>query len=278
MNLYFSIIIPTFNEEKFIPKLLTDLSNQTFKNFEVIIVDRLSQDKTKKVIDQYKSKLKLIFFFTNIKNVAGQRNFGAKKAQGQYLIFLDADVRISKGFLKKVNQYINKNKGLVFIPFIAPEKKYKKYQPFFDLVNLIVEFTQKLPKKFSLGGSIIIEKNLFSLIGGFDESLFISEDHELIQRVSKWGVITKFIKSGKVCFSLRRMEKEGEIKFLSKYFFAFIRRFISKKEIREKIFEYQMGGHLYNNNLENKKNDFFNDYLNRVKKLLKDFKKTIRKI
>lgn len=276
MNNFFSIIVPTLNEEKYLPNLLNDLFRQKEKDFEVIVVDGYSQDKTKEIALAYKKKLDLFFFQSDKKNVAIQRNFGAQKAQGQYLVFLDADSRIQPTFLYKVKKNILKNKGLVFLPFIKPDKKNKIYQPLFDLANLLIEFIQMTPKKFSLGGSVIIEKNFFQLIGGFNDKLFISEDHELIQRVSDWGVKIKFIKNSPIVFSLRRIKKEGEIKFFYKYFLAAAKRLLSNKEITQRIFDYEMGGQMYENQ-ENKKtiSEVVNNYFLKIKKLFKNIIKEI---
>ncbi len=275
-NIFFSIIIPTLNEELFLPKLLDDLKKQKETNFEVIIVDGYSSDNTKQVALKYKKFLKLSFFKSNKKNVASQRNFGANKAKGDYLIFLDADSRIKSTFLTKVKKFILKNKGLVFVPYAIPSRKDKIYKPLFDLANTLVEFSQKLPKKFSLGGSIIIERNFFHLIGGFNEELFISEDHELIERVFNYGVQTKFIKNSPVVFSLRRIKKEGEVKFFYKYFLATFRRLILNEEITKKIFDYEMGGQVYDkNNLDKKTtSEYINSYFLKIKKLLKKFLST----
>ncbi|GAB4219181.1 MAG: hypothetical protein Fur009_4020 [Candidatus Microgenomates bacterium] len=272
-DVFFSIIIPTLNEEKFLPKLLSDIVKQKQNDFEVIIIDGYSKDDTKNIALSFKKKLNLFFFESDKKNVAGQRNFGAKKANGKYLIFLDADSRIQSTFLKKVKNYIEKNKGLVFIPYVKAERKNKIYQPLFDLANILVEFSQKLPKKFSLGGSMIIEKNFFHLLGGFNEKLFISEDHELIQRVCDYGVQIKFIKNSPVVFSLRRIKKEGEVKFFYKYFIATARRLILNEEISKKIFDYQMGGQIYQKQDLDKKtvSENINSYFLKIKKLLKKF-------
>ena len=272
---FFSFIIPTLNEEKFLPKLLLDLSKQKEKNFEVVVVDGGSKDKTKEIALSYKNKLNLSFFENDKKNVASQRNFGGKKAKGDYLIFLDADSRINENFLRKIKKFIEKNKGLVFIPYARPDKKNKIYQPLFDLANLFVEFSQRLPKKFSLGGSLIIEKNIFNFIGGYDESLFISEDHELVERLSRYGVQAKFIKNTSVVFSLRRIKKEGEIRFFYKYFVAAFRRLILQEEIKKRIFDYEMGGERYN--LDDRKTitEVVNNYFLKIKKL---FRKVIKEL
>ena len=268
MKHFFSIVIPTLNEERFLPKLLDDLVKQKEKDFEVIITDNFSEDKTKECIGFYKKTLPINFFRTHQKNVSGQRNYGAKKSTGNYLIFLDADTRVNPSFLKKFKKAINKKKGLLFLPYLLPDKEYKQYKPIFDLMNILVELSQNLPKKFSLGGSIVVERNFFEVIGGFDEKLFIAEDHELIQRTGQWGVYPKFVKEAGTFFSLRRMKREGQIKFFYKYFVASARRLLFNEEIKKKIFEYQMGGQLYLENVEkNKKEEFFNHYFKLIKGL-----------
>jgi len=269
MNVFFSVVIPTLNEEKYIPRLLNDLSKQSFNSFEVIIVDGNSKDKTKEITLSYKNKLDINFFISNRKNVAAQRNFGAKQSRGNYVVFLDADTRINSFFLKKVNKIISKKKGLLFLPYSRPDIEYKEYKPLFDLGNIFVELSQNLPKRFSLGGSIIIERNFFSTIGGFDESLFIAEDHELIQRAGSWGVNSKFIHEAKTSFSLRRMKKQGQIKFFYNYFIVSARRLFFNEEIKNKIIEYQMGGQEYDIDHGQKKEEFFNRYFNQMKDLFK---------
>ncbi len=269
MKPFFSVVIPTLNEEKFLPKLLDDLSRQTEKDFEVIISDGYSKDKTKKVVNEFKRRLNIKFYQTKLKNVAAQRNYGAVKSTGDYLVFLDADTRVNKPFLKKIKKIIFKRKGLIFIPHFLPDRKYKQYKSLFDLLNILVEFSQNLPKRFSLGGNMIIERNFFDIVGKFDEKLFMAEDHELIQRISQWGVEIKFIKEAKTYFSLRRMKKEGKVKYFYKYFVATAQR-IFKGEIKDKIYDYQMGGQIYEKEKNvQKKEEFIQHYFNQVRGLLK---------
>ena len=85
-----SVIIPTLNEEKILPHLLDDFRNQTAKDFEVIVADAGSGDKTVEVAKAYKAQL--------VKGglPAVGRNNGAKIARGEFLFFLDADVRFTE--------------------------------------------------------------------------------------------------------------------------------------------------------------------------------------
>ena len=84
MNLFFSVVIPTLNEELFLPNLLEDFKKQKVKNFEIIVVDAKSKDKTRKIVKSFKQSLKIKLFLSNKKNVAYQKNLGAKKAKGRY--------------------------------------------------------------------------------------------------------------------------------------------------------------------------------------------------
>ncbi len=264
---FFSIIIPTLNEEKFLPKLLDNLVKQKFKNFEVIIVDGGSFDKTIEKAREYIFFLDLKIITRKKRNVSYQRNCGAKMAKGQFLIFLDADSQVNCFFTKKVYKNILKKKGLLFLPYLEPEENKSHYKFLFEFVNFLVEASQISGRPFSAGGALIIEKNFFKTIGSYNENLFLAEDHELIKRALQWGVRAKFLKGVKVKFCLRRLKKEGNLALFYKYLLASA-HYIFKGEIRQKIFDYQMGGQYFK--IDNKKNSFINnfeEYLNQIKKL-----------
>lgn len=241
MKNYFSVIIPTLNEEKYLPKLLGDLTKQGSDIFEVIVVDGNSDDETKKNSKLFSKKLNLSFYDNLKRNVAYQRNLGASKAGGEYLIFLDADTRIKPNFIKKLKLEIEKKKGLLFLPALIPEKNNYQDKLMFNITNSLVDLSQKIGKPFSSGGSMIVQKEFFKIIGGFNEKLFISEDHELIQRAFKYGVNAKLLMNVKIKFCIRRMEKEGRLKYLLKYLVAAVETF-NKGGIEKKIFNYEMGG------------------------------------
>jgi glycosyltransferase involved in cell wall biosynthesis len=265
---FFSIIIPTLNEEKFIPHLLKDIVHQTFLDYEVIVVDSYSEDQTKKVVQQF-SISSLRFYEIKDRNVSSQRNFGADKAQGQYLVFLDADARINRFFLKNLYRLIYKRKGLIFIPSLATNMRDPQYKAIFSFLNLIIEVSQKLNKPVSSGGSMICEKNFFHLIGGFEKDLFLCEDHHLVQKARLWGVRAVFMNKIKVVFNLRRMQKEGELKT----FYQIIKStayMLLKGEVKEKIFDYPMGGLRYTKTDEKKSLEKeFNFYIQKINRFFK---------
>jgi glycosyltransferase involved in cell wall biosynthesis len=242
MKPFFSVIIPTLNEAKFIPFLLNDLVEQKEKFFEVIIVDALSSDETKKVVANLSKSLSLRFY-QHKSNVSQGRNYGAKKAKGEYLIFLDADARINSNFIKILLAAI-KDKGLFFIPAIIPDSNNIELKIAFKFANFLVELSQNTKKPFSTGGSMAIDKNLFNKIGGFDATLFLSEDHNLVQKAQLWGVKAKFLHNLELKFSMRRMRREGRLTLFYKYLYSTIHVLV-KGDVKNKLFPYQMGGGIY---------------------------------
>lgn len=245
MKPFFTIIIPTLNEEKFLNLTLLDLVKQKNKDFEVIIVDGSSSDKTKDIAMRFKEILSLQWIDSKRKNVSYQRNKGAKAADGQYLFFLDADTRISSSFLQETKKYIQKNKGLIYIPAIKPDNHKPETLIAFNFANLIIGLSQNIEKPMSSGGSIIVEKSLFHIIGGFSERAFMSEDHQLVQDARLYGVKARFMAHIMTKPSLRRMKKEGQLKVFYKYLIVTIHFFLNGK-VDKKIIEYEMGGQSYN--------------------------------
>ena len=269
----FSVIIPTLNEEKFLPNLLSDFKNQQLKNFKVIIVDANSRDKTKERALKFSAFIPLDFYSVKKKNVAYQRNYGAKKADEEYFIFLDADARIGTSFTENIYKGIIQKKykrGLLFLPVLTTNSSSTRIKVLFNLINSVIYMSQSTNRPFAPGGSIFISRHLFFDINGFRENLYMSEDHDLVQRAKEFGVRAKILKNVKVAFNLRRVEKEGETVVLYKYFLALVYMLVNEK-ITNKAFLYEMGGDGYKDlQSKNKKGRLKNE----TERLRALFKKT----
>lgn len=244
--MFFSVIIPTLNEENYLPKLLSDFAKQKRKNFEVIIVDAASNDQTKFKALKFSKYFPLEFIDGKKQNVSFQRNLGVQKANGEFLLFLDADARVNTMFTRSLYVDIFRKKGSLFLPTLITEERSRKNRVLFKLINSVIELSQSLTKPLSPGGSIFIAKKLFLELDGFKENLYISEDHNLVQRARKLGVKAKILKDIKVVFSLRRVKKEGQVMVLYKYLLALVYMLVNG-EITSKIFMYEMGGGRYKN-------------------------------
>lgn len=114
----YSIIIPVYNVEEYLDSCLKSILNQTYSNYEVIIVNDGSPDNSDNIIKSYEKEDKR---FKGYKKVNGglsdARNYGLKYATGDYLIFIDADDYIENNYLEKVNDVLEKNKDIDVLKF-----------------------------------------------------------------------------------------------------------------------------------------------------------------
>lgn len=263
---FFSIIIPTLNEEKFIPKLLKCLKNQSFKNFELIICDGASSDQTIKIINSFSRFFPRLTILENLKrNVSYQRNTGAEKASGEFLVFFDADVAVGGDFLKKVYQHIIKEESLLLTTWLEADSDDIFAETMILITNIAISLTKFTKKPFLPGFDIIVERNTFFTIGKFDERIRHAEDFYFAQRAKKKGIILRCINDAVLTCSLRRFRHEGTIEVLRKYLTSLI-HIVFKGPITNDLFEYQMGGGYFGNrkkqNLSDRLKKKFSKFIN----------------
>lgn len=110
----YSIIVPVFNRPNEVDELLTSLTIQTFTNFEVVIVEDGSKTTCKDVCDKYSNSLDLKYFIKENSGPGQSRNYGAKRANGDYLIILDSDVVLPKNYMQAIDDEINNNHADAF--------------------------------------------------------------------------------------------------------------------------------------------------------------------
>ena len=237
---YFSVVIPALNEEKYIGKILNSLSTQTFKDFEVIVVDANSTDKTVTEIEKFKNKLTLSILNTKKLSVSFSRNLGASKASGKYIFFIDADNTIPKNFLEIANQHIQNTKVNLVIPMLKPLNKSFWDDLIYPFSTFLIKLFLNTPRSFSTGGNIIIENLFFNKTNGFNEKIFVGEDHDIVRQVYEKNGKMTLLTDTYVLFSMRRFEKERLLTYL-KFGFAFCYLIIFRR-LENKLYNYQMGG------------------------------------
>lgn len=105
-----SIIMPAYNSEKYIKESIESVKNQTYTNWELVIVNDCSNDNTENIIKEYAEKDKRIKLYTNVVNqgVVKSRNLSLKKAKGEFIAFLDSDDIWSRLKLEKQINYMKK--------------------------------------------------------------------------------------------------------------------------------------------------------------------------
>lgn len=169
-----SIIIATKNEEKTIGRCLKSIRNQILKEVEVIVVDNYSTDQTTKIARNFGAKV-----FQAGPERSVQRNFGAKKATGKLLLFLDADMELEKNLLAECFKIAKSGKEAIIISEKVSGTGFWNR-------------CRALEKSCYLGDELIeaarfYKKGLFLRLGGYDEQLIASEDWDLHQRAKKMG-------------------------------------------------------------------------------------------
>lgn len=240
---FFSIIIPTLNEEKNLPPLLKCLENQTTHDFEVIVSDSVSTDNTQVQALSFEDSFPLNFYQLKTKNVSQARNNGASQARGDFLIFFDADVLIEDNFLSGVRERLVKYKLDSLTVWNRAKEPQLTGKIIMLLLNLSLSTFQKI-KPGANGPCIIMRKTLFEKIHGFDDSIVFGEDFDLIQRATKFDMRFAVFQKPLLYVSTRRFAKEGFFTSLGKSFRAiFYQLFYGP--IRKPIFDYEMGGQYY---------------------------------
>lgn len=238
---FFSVIIPCLNEEKSLPLLLKDLASQTLQDFEVIVVDGESKDKTVAKAKEFQKKLpSLIIVSSKIRNVSVQRNMGGEAGRGKYLLFNDADNRLPKHFLEGVKYQIGVKPTDMFTTWCLPDSKKSSDKAIATYLNLLAETGFLLGNPGALGAMIGCLRKYFGKIGGFNPEVGFAEDTEFIRQGYRKGYSFSILHEPRYVYSLRRFRKVGTLRLIQKYALLNIKYMTNQKVDQKK--EYPMGG------------------------------------
>lgn len=220
------IVVPALNEEENIRGILESIAAQNLP-CEVVIADNGSTDNTVGEIQACQKEFatkhpEVSVKFVNVpqRGVANARNAGAKafgnNQSFDYIIFLDADTRIDPGFIDKTVQEMEAKKldtGACTLQ-TASDKMVDKI--LVSTYNQIMAITEKINPS-CVGAGLVVKPAVFEAVNGFDPEMRVYEDADFIKKASKvsnFGVLKK----AKIHFSMRRLEKEGRVKTVWKYF------------------------------------------------------------
>lgn len=226
-----SLIIPAYNEEKYIGDCLDyAIKNSNGKFFEIIVVDNASTDKTVEILKKYKD---VRVIREEHKGVSKARQRGFIEAKGNILVFIDSDCRIGSLWLEKILKEFNKDQNLV-----ALSGPYKYFDLSF-LQNIFANLgwwlsapiAYRLVGYMVLGGNFVVKKEILNEIGGFDTNIsFYGDDTNLARRLSLFGKV-KFKMNLFVYTSGRRLLKKGLLKTFWVYGINFLWEVLLKKPL-----------------------------------------------
>jgi glycosyltransferase involved in cell wall biosynthesis len=204
-----SIIVPTLNEENYVGSLLSDIAKQTKDADEITIVDGRSKDGTVSVVERFSNVVLLI----GSPPVACQRNLGGRKAKGDVVVFLDADVRLPETFLEDFLEGFERRQLDIACPLYVPYRSTLTINAVHAFFNaMFVVFQKVLPS--GAGHCIVIKREIFQRSRGFDPGLKF-DDIELIRRLSKkhrFGIVEE-----RLFVSDRRYKEHGVMQMLLRY-------------------------------------------------------------
>lgn len=211
---YFSLIIPCLNEEVALPKLLGDLDKQFWRDFELLVVDGHSDDQTASLTLAH-PQAQLVN--STKRNVAHQRNLGAKQARGRYLLFLDADTRLPPSFLTGVAYQTQVYQPDCFSCWATVASDKKEDKLIATAINLGLELGKTVNNPVAIGAMMGIKRAAFRRLGGFDRKISYGEDTELFLRAERAGYDLKIFREPRFIFSLRRFERGGTLPMIRTY-------------------------------------------------------------
>jgi len=182
-----SVIIPALNEERVIGQCLESLCRLDFprEEFEVILVDNGSTDRTIEIAREFSARLNLTILQKRDAKISGLRNFGVSKARGAILAFLDADCLVSRDWLKNAGPLLDRVEvGVAGAHYRIPDNSRWVARAWYG--GLETEKQGELA--WVPSGDLLMKRSVFERIGGFDESIQTNEDCELCGRVRAAGL------------------------------------------------------------------------------------------
>lgn len=206
----YSVIIPVYNRIAEVEDLLRSLAQQTCKDFEVIIVEDGSSEPCDKVVEEYKDKVDVKYFFKSNEGRSIARNYGLERAQGDYFIFFDSDCIIPPVYFDRLNEELDKNPVDCFGGPDAADESFSDVQKAinYSMTSFLttggirggsVQLEKFTPRTFNMGFS----RAVYDAVGGFRE--MFSEDIDMSMRIKNTGFSIALIRPA-VVFHKRRVD------------------------------------------------------------------------
>lgn len=197
--MFFSVIIPVYNRPQEVDELLDSLSNQTFQQFETLIIEDGSEDRCKHIVEKYSDRLDITYYYKENSGQGFSRNFGFERANGDYFVVFDSDCLIPPHYFQTVNEYLGHHR---LDAYGGPDQEHESFTP----IQKAISYTMTSP--FTTGGirgnkkhagtfhprsfNMGISRKVFEKTGGYRITR-MGEDIEFSLRIIKHGFKTGLI-------------------------------------------------------------------------------------
>lgn len=179
-----SVIITTRNEQEVLARLLDSVKRQSYKYIEIIVVDNNSSDSTKSIAKEF---TKSVYNFGPERSA--QRNFGSRKAKGRYLLFLDADMQLTRNVVKMCVDFLKRNKEIGALAI----KEVPIAKSFWEKVKAFERSFYNIKGDKVTDAARFFDANIFHIISGYDERITGPEDWDITDNVVERGFRVKWI-------------------------------------------------------------------------------------
>lgn len=199
-----SVIVPTLDEERYLPTLLASLEEQTIPVHELIVADADSTDRTPSIARAAGARV------VQGGHPGEGRNEGARHATGEWLLFLDADVRLPPAALEEAFTEMEREKLDSASCWFVPDSRdpFLRFNHWFS--SHYFRLSSKLGWPHSIGAFMLLRRAHHEQIDGFDRTILVAEDQDYVRRLSKIGRYG-FIRRPVVEIAARRFEAEGSL-------------------------------------------------------------------
>lgn len=201
-----SAVIPTWNEEAWLPDLLRELSQSPFVN-QIIIADNNSLDHSIDIAEAFGCEV------VNGGRPAYGRNSGASRASEEIILFVDADTIVDSEMLRKLLYAMQDRRVVAAHPLLVPTTSDPFVLFLYRVMDQYLRFAKWWGVTQGVGSIIAVRRSAFFAVGGFDVGLTVGEDADFFRRVSNFGWVV-YDRSTTAYVSSRRFKLEN------KYFFA----------------------------------------------------------
>jgi len=227
----FSVVIPAYNEAKYIGRTLSALKNQTFKDFEIIVKDGKSQDQTVKIAEKFTKKV----ISLKDTSAADARNQGARHSTGEILVFMDADTALPPETLAHFSQLM-KNENVVGVSCRkVPQSSSALDRVMYEFVNISTYVSSVMRLGGAHGNLMLIRRRVFEQVGGFNPNIIVAEEQDLVRRATKHGKY-KFLLDYCVLENPRRLQTWGRLRVYNAWLVGMYKSFrAGKKQPYEKV-------------------------------------------
>jgi len=184
-----SVIIPTYNRANLLPRAINSVLNQTFRDFEIVVVDDGSTDNTREILEPFIKSNQIRYFYQKNKGPSAARNLGIKNSKGEYIAFLDSDDEwLPEKLEKQIKLFENsKDKKLGFVGcdvIIVDEERNTTIQYEFPKYKNYLKYLLST-KSIWFPSAILTKKKILEEIGLFDEDLHFGEHWDMWIRIAR---------------------------------------------------------------------------------------------